>query len=230
MNILKKIITAIRGGSREIGEAIVDSQGTRIFAQEIEDAKESLNQAKHNLTEVMAKEMQAERKIVALQEKIHQHEQFVAEALAKNEEKLALEIAGKVATLEAEKAEYDKAKAAYSEHVAKLKQLMETSERQLADYERQLTLVKTTENVQKTTATITDNFSAANSTLLSAKESLERIRQKQEDFDDRYLAAEQLEKASSGANLQEKMQKAGIGESASGAQAVLARIKQQQQQ
>ncbi len=229
MNILKKIITAIRGGSREIGEAIVDNQGTRIFAQEIEDAKESLNQAKHNLTEVMAKEMQAGRKVEALQEKISQNEQFVAEALAKNEEELALEIAGKVAALEAEKAEYDKAKAAYSEHVAKLKQLMETSERQLADYERQLTLVKTTENVQKTTATITDNFSAANSTLLSAKESLERIRQKQEDFDDRYLAAEQLEKASSGANLEEKMQQAGIGETASGAQAVLARIKQQHQ-
>ncbi|PID62169.1 MAG: phage shock protein A [Gammaproteobacteria bacterium] len=228
MNILKKIITAIRGGTREIGEAIVDSQGTRIFAQEIEDAKESLNQAKHDLTEVMAKEMQAGRKVDGIQAQITQNEQFVAEALGKNEEALALEIAGKVATLEAEKAEYVKAKSAYGEHIAKLKQLMETSERQLADYERQLTMVKTTENVQKATAAITDNFSSANSTLLSAKESLERIRQKQEDFDDRYLAAEQLEKETSGASLEEKMQQAGIGATVSGANAVLERIKQQQ--
>ncbi len=230
MNILKKIMTAIRGGSREIGEAIVDSQGTRIFAQEIEDAKESLNKAKRDLTEVMAKEMQAERKAEAIQIEISKNEQFVAEALAKNEEDLALEIAGKISTLEAEKAEYLKAKTAYGQHSAKLKKLMETSERQLAEYDRQLTMVKTTENVQKATAAITDNFSSANSTLLSAKESLERIRQKQEDFDDRYLAAEQLEKESSGASLEEKMQKAGIGTTTSGANAVLERIKKQQEQ
>ncbi len=228
MNILKKIVTAIRGGTREIGEAIVDSQGTRIFAQEIEDAKESLNQAKHDLTDVMAKEMQATRKVEALQAEIAKNEQFVSEALAKNEEELALELAGRVAVLEAEKAEYDKAKTAYSNHVSKLKALMENSERQLAEYERQLTMVKTTENVQKATATITDNFSSTNSTLLSAKESLERIRQKQEDFDDRYLAAEQLDKESSGASLEEKMQQAGIGDKAAGAQAVLERIKSQQ--
>ncbi len=227
MNILKKIVTAIRGGTREIGEAIVDSQGTRIFAQEIDDAKESLNQAKHDLTDVMAKEMQATRKVEALQAEIAKNEQFVSEALAKNEEELALELAGRVAMLEAEKAEYDKAKAAYSNHVSKLKALMENSERQLAEYERQLTMVKTTENVQKATATITDNFSSTNSTLLSAKESLERIRQKQEDFDDRYLAAEQLDKESSGASLEEKMQQAGIGDKAAGAQAVLERIKNQ---
>lgn len=230
MNILKKIMTAIRGGTREIGEAIVDSQGTRIFAQEIEDAKESLNQAKHDLTEVMAKEMQTGRKIETLQIDITKHETFVAEALEKNEEELALELAGKVATLEAEKAELDKAKLAYGEHVAKLKKLMETSERQLAEYERQLTMVKTTENVQKATAAITDNFSSANSTLLSAKESLERIRQKQEDFDDRYLAAEQLKNESAGTNLAEKMEKAGIGESNSNAKAVLERIKQKKAQ
>ncbi|PIE41873.1 MAG: hypothetical protein CSA47_02455 [Gammaproteobacteria bacterium] len=105
---------------------------------------------------------------------------------------------------------------------------METAEKQIKDYERQLTMVKTTENVQKATATITDNFSASNSTLLSAKESLERIRAKQQDFDDRFLAAEQLDSESSGANLAEKMKAVGIGEDSENAQAVLARIKARQ--
>ncbi|HHL32548.1 MAG TPA: PspA/IM30 family protein, partial [Oceanospirillales bacterium] len=67
MNILKKIMTAIRGGTRELGESIVDSQGTRIFEQEIEDAKESLKKAKRDLTQVMAKEMQASRKVDIIQ-------------------------------------------------------------------------------------------------------------------------------------------------------------------
>ena len=35
MSILKKIATAFRGGAREIGELVVDANGTRIFEQEI---------------------------------------------------------------------------------------------------------------------------------------------------------------------------------------------------
>ena len=228
MNILKKIMTAIRGGSRELGEAIIDSQGSRIFEQEIEDAKEGLKKAKHDLTQVMAKEMQASRKIDILQKDIEKNESYVNDALEKNEEALALEIAGKVSELEAEKSMQVEAQQSYASHIAKLKGLMEKAERQLKDYERQLTMVKTTENVQKATATITDNFGTTSSTLLSAKESLERIKQKQEDFDDRNLAAEKLDNETNGKNLSDKMKEVGIGDKESGAQAVLARLKAKQ--
>ena len=228
MNILKKIMTAIRGGSRELGEAIIDSQGSRIFEQEIEDAKEGLKKAKHDLTQVMAKEMQASRKIDILQKDIEKNESYVNDALEKNEEALALEIAGKVSELEADKSMQVEAQQSYASHIAKLKGLMEKAERQLKDYERQLTMVKTTENVQKATATITDNFGTTSSTLLSAKESLERIKQKQEDFDDRNLAAEKLDNETNGKNLSDKMKEVGIGDKESGAQAVLARLKAKQ--
>jgi len=225
MNILKKIMTAIRGGTRELGESIVDSQGTRIFEQEIEDAKESLKKAKHDLTQVMAKEMQASRKIDSLQTEITNNEGFVSDALAKNEEALALEIAGKVAEIEQDMASQVSAQQSYAQHISKLKGMMEKAERQLKDYERQLTMVKTTENVQKATATITDNFGTADSTLVSAKESLDRIRKKQEDFDDRNLAAEKLDNETNGKNLSDKMKDVGIGDIESGAQAVLDRLK-----
>ena len=228
MSILKKIITAIRGGSREIGEAIVDSQGTRIFEQEINDAQAALEQAKRDLTEVMAKEMQATRKVDILQADIEKNEQFVADALAKGEEPLALEIAGRVADLENEKALQVDARESYTRHVSNLKELMEKAERQLKDYERQLTIVKTTENVQKATEAINDNFGSTNSNLRSAKESLERIRKKQEDFDDRYIAAEKLEKEASGQNLEDKMKQAGIGEKEVNANSILEKIKARQ--
>lgn len=225
MNILKKIMAAIRGGTRELGESIVDSQGTRIFEQEIEDGKESLKNAKHDLTQVMAKEMQASRKVESLQAEVTKNEGFVSDALEKNEEALALEIAGKVAELEQEKATQVAAQQSYASHISKLKGMMEKAERQLKDYERQLTMVKTTENVQKATAAITDNFGTTDSTLVSAKESLDRIRKKQEDFDDRNLAAEKLDNETNGKNLTDKMKDAGIGDAESGAQAVLARLK-----
>jgi phage shock protein A len=225
MNILKKIMTAIRGGTRELGESIVDSQGTRIFEQEIEDAQESLKKAKHDLTQVMAKEMQASRKVESITAEIDKNEGYVADALAKKEETLALEIATKVAELEQDKAQQVDAQQSYEKHIGKLKSMMEKAERQLKDYERQLTMVKTTENVQKATAAITDNFGTTDSTLMSAKESLDRIRKKQEDFDDRNLAAEQLDAQNSGKNLSDKMKDAGIGDTQSAAEAVLARLK-----
>lgn len=218
-------MTAIRGGTRELGESIIDSQGTRIFAQEIEDAQESLKSAKHDLTQVMAKEMQASRKVESIQLQIEKNEGFVSDALAKKNEDLALEIAQKVAELEQDKATQVSAQQSYEKHIDKLKGMMEKAERQLKDYERQLTMVKTTENVQKATAAISDNFGTTDSTLVSAKESLERIRKKQEDFDDRNLAAEQLDAENSGQNLSDKMKGAGIGDTQSAAEAVLARLK-----
>ena len=225
MNILKKIMTAIRGGTRELGESIVDSQGTRIFEQEIEDAQESLKKAKGDLTQVMAKEMQASRKVESIQANIDKIEGYVANALAKKEETLALEIATKVAELEQEKEAQVKAQKSYENHISKLKGMMEKAERQLKDYERQLTMVKTTENVQKATAAITDNFGTTDSTLMSAKESLDRIRKKQQDFDDRNTAADQLDAENNGKNLSDKMKDAGIGDTQSAAEAVIARLK-----
>ncbi len=39
MSIFKKIMTAVRGGATEVGEAIVDANGTRIFEQETDPSR-----------------------------------------------------------------------------------------------------------------------------------------------------------------------------------------------
>jgi phage shock protein A len=83
MEFFKKLITAIRGGSREIGEAILDSQGIRIYEQEIEDAKDAIKQAEDDLTNVMAKEMQAGREIERLEQAISDYEKNALDLLEK---------------------------------------------------------------------------------------------------------------------------------------------------
>ncbi|MCU7866321.1 MAG: PspA/IM30 family protein, partial [Candidatus Thiodiazotropha sp. (ex Lucinoma borealis)] len=67
MEFFKKLMTAIRGGSRELGEAVLDTQSIRIYEQEIEDAKEAIKKAESDLTGVMAKDMQAGREIERLE-------------------------------------------------------------------------------------------------------------------------------------------------------------------
>jgi phage shock protein A len=229
MSILKKIATAFRGGAREVGELIVDANGTRIFEQEIKDAQTHMHKAKQDLTDVMAKQMQASRKVESVKKDIAEHEGFATQALAKGNEELALEIAEKIAALEAELAEQQQVHNQFASHVTRLKDLVKKTERQIKEYERQLTMVKTTESVQKASAAITDNFSSSNSKILSAKDSLERIKQRQQDQFDRMEAAEQLADEASDKSLTDKMREAGIGEESNNANSVLERLKAKQQ-
>jgi len=228
MSIFKKIITAVRGGAREAGEAVVDANATRIFEQEIRDSEKHITLAKRDLTEVMAKQMQAERELAQLQASIKEHEGYAMQALNQNNEALAIEVAEKIAELESNAVDQQQANESYLKSADRLKELIKKSERQLTDYKRQLSMVKTTQSVQKATSAITDNFTASNSKLLNAKDSLERIKQKQAMFDDQLKAAEQLTAENSNTSLQAKLQQAGIGAQQASAQSILDRLKTKQ--
>ncbi len=225
MSLLKKIFTAIRGGATEAGEAIVDANSIRILEQEIRDAENHINKAKQDLTSVMAKEMQAEREIEGFKKQAIDYEGFAIEALNKGDEALATEIAEKIAGIEAELALHEESKTSFSAHANRLRELVKKTERQLAEYKRQLTMVKTTDSVQKATSAISDSFSNSNSKMMSATESLERIKKKQRDFDDKLKAAETLENENSDTSLETKMKSAGIGPQNASASSVLDRIR-----
>ncbi len=228
MSIFKKIITALRGGASEAGEAIVDANATRIFAQEIRDAENHLTKAKRDLTDIMAKQMQAQRELDRINNSITEHEGYATSALNQGNEALALEVAEKIASLEVELSEQKQSFDRYNDNATRLKELVKNTERQLADHQRQLSMVQTTESVQKATAAITDNFNNSNSKLLDAKQSLERIKAKQQNFDDRLKASEQLADENSDQSLKNKLAEAGIGEAQSNASSVLDRLKAKQ--
>lgn len=221
-------MTAIRGGATEVGEAIVDSNATRIFEQEIRDAENHLTKAKRDLTGVMAQQMAASREVDRLKREVVEHEGYATQALEKGDEALALAVAEKIATLESELSNQQQALASFEGNAERLKELVKKSERQIAEYKRQLSMVKTTESVQKATSAITDNFSSSNSKLLNAKDSLERIKAKQQKFDDQMKAAEVLESENSDNSLEAKLKEAGIGQADSSANSVLDRIKAKQ--
>ena len=98
MSIFKKIMTAIRGGASEVGEAIVDSNATRIFEQEIRDSENHLTKAKRDLTGVMAQQMAASREVDRLKREVIEHEGYAMQAMEKGDETLALAVAEKIST------------------------------------------------------------------------------------------------------------------------------------
>lgn len=228
MSIFKKIMTAIRGGASEVGESIVDSNATRIFEQEIRDAENHLTKAKRDLTGVMAQQMASSREVDRVKREITEHEGYAVQALEKGDETLALAVAEKIAALESEQTTQQQSLDSFEGSANRLKDLVKKSERQVAEYKRQLSMVKTTESVQKATSAITDNFSSSNSKLLSAKDSLERIKAKQQKFDDQMKAAEVLESENSDNSLEAKLKEAGIGATDASASSVLDRLKAKQ--
>ncbi len=213
MSVIKKLVTLLRGSARELGQSVVDSNATRIYEQEIIDAKSSIAEAKTELTGVMAKQMQTARDIERIKTELLRHEDLALHALNKAEEGLALEVAERVAGLEAEMAAQTQAHASYALQVSRLKDLIRAAETRVREHEREIGIAKTTESVYRATQSISESIGATGSQLTSARDSLERIKKRHEDLADRMTAAEQLDQEFGHRALERKLADAGIGDS-----------------
>ncbi len=229
MSIFKKLITAVRGGATEVGEAIVDTQAIRILEQELRDAKKALNDAKTNLTAIMAEKMGIGRKVKELSEKIKEHEAYAMQALDKGDESLATDVANKIAEFEYELNIQQGILDGYETKVTSLKKMIRQTERNIQAMDREISVVKTTAKVQKANDLAAAKFSGSNSSLRSATDSLERIKARQQKREDQAAAALELESEDKGDDLQARLKNAGIVDSASSGSSVLERLKKQKE-
>ena len=228
MSIFNKLVTAVRGGVTEAGEAIIDSQAIRILEQELRDSKSALEDAKTGLTEIIAEKMGVERKVKNLKEKINEHESYALQAMDKGDESLALDIANKIAEYEQDLTIQQGILDGYESKVASLKKIIRQTERNIQAMGREISVVKTTEKVQKANELAAAKFSGSNSSLTSATDSLERIKARQQKREDQSAAALKLESEDKGGDLQARLKNAGIVDSGSSASSILERLKKQQ--
>jgi phage shock protein A len=225
MSILKKLMTAVRASASDMGGLWLDADDMRTFEQEIRDAQAQLRRAKHDLAEVMAQQMQASRQLESMRRALGEQETLVGHALDQGNEPLARQLAEKMALLEADLADQQEVHASCSEQVLRLQQMVHKSGRQVKEFERQLSMLKTAESVQKASVAIAANFAASSSRVLSARDSLARIKQRQQHEFDQLAAMEQLLADDVGSSLEQQMLDAGITEHPYSADKVLARIK-----
>lgn len=225
MSIWKKLFTAVRGAATETGEAIVDSQALRILDQEMRDARAQLDKAKTNLTSVMAQEMGVRRAVADLRARIEEHEGYATAALEKGDEALALDIANKIAEFTNELEAQEELAGGYTGNITTLKRTIADTERNLKAMQREISVVKSTEAVQKANAAAAAKFSGTDSSMLRATDSLERIKERQQKRQDQSSAAMELQKQSSGGDLQARLKAAGIVDGNASGNAVLERLK-----
>lgn len=225
MNIWAKMITALRGGINEAGEAVVDTQALRILDQEVRDATEELEQSRDGLAAILARQKLAEEKSDQMKKKITEYEGYATQALEKGDESLAMEVAQKIADLENQQATEQEAAAGFADSAKDLRTAIKQAEQNIKRIKQQIDTVKAKESVQKAQTAVAARHSGSNSKMRTAMDSLERIKDRQALRDAQIKAAHELSKESHEDSLQSKLEEAGIASSGKKAQDVLERLK-----
>lgn len=228
MNLWSKMLTALRGGINEAGEAVVDAQALRILDQEVRDAASELKLSKESLVAIIAQQKVAEQKVTALKESIAEYEGYAIEALNKEDEVLALEVAEKIAELENQLAIEAESVAGFSESSANLKSAIASADNNIKRLKQQIDTVKATESVQRAQESVSQRYAGSNTKLQTAMDSLERIKEKQVLNAAKLQAAEELNADVGDQSLQDKLEKAGIAPQGQQASIVLERLKNKQ--
>ncbi len=229
MSIFGDIVTAIKGGASEVGEAIVDSQAIRIYEQEIREAETAIDKAKKSLTGLKATEISLKRNLNTLNADIGDYETKAMQALDAGQEDLATEVAGRIDELEQERNGIDEEYNNLKKEVASIYTLIKKREKTIQKNKRELEKVKTVQQLQKATSSISANIAATGSSEHRVSKALDRIKKKQQRTNDSMEAGEWLEEQDSSDDLDRKLKDSGIGSNGSGgANSVLDRLKAKQ--
>ncbi len=229
MGVLRDMLTAIKGGANEIGEAIVDANAIRILEQEIRDAETAIGSAKQSLTRMKSSEIKLKREIASLDTDAADYEQKAVAALNAGEESLAVEVAERIAELESERAEKANEQALLDSEVHKIHAMIKARERTIQKNKRELDKVRTMQELQRATETVSRNVAATGSSGHRVSKALERVKAKQQGWQDRMEAGEWMQGQEAGSDIDAKLRAKGIGTAAStSANDVLARLKARQ--
>ena len=225
MNVWAKMITALRGGVNEAGEAVVDSQALRILDQELRDAADELRASKDSLAAIIARQKLSEEKAGRLKESITENEGYAVQAMEKGDDKLAHDVAEKIADLETQLKLEEETGAGYASSANDLRTAIQAAERDITRMKQQVDTVKATDSVQRAQAAVSERHSGSNSKLRTAVDSLERIKERQDLRSAQMSAARDLANDLGDESLENRLEKAGIKPHGKSAEDVLARLK-----
>lgn len=225
MKIWMKIITALRGGVNELGEAAVDAQALRILDQEIRDASEELKKSKDSLADIIARQKLAQEKANVVKLEIEKYEGYAIQALDKSDESLALEVAEKIAGLEVQFEQNESSASEFKSSAESLRSAINQAEHNLKHLKQQIDTVKATESVQKAQAAVAQRHNGSNSKIRTAMDSLERIKEQQALKSAKFSAAQEVSNDNPSDSLQTKLEEAGIVSSSRTATDILEKLK-----
>ena len=225
MSIFSKLFTLFRGASYDAGAAVVDANALRILDQEIRDADNALGKARDDLAALVAKRRILEKDVQGLKDMSGRYEGSARAALAKGDEKLALEVATRISELETDIGTKTPQLADMKTAEERLHQIIAATQQKVENLRREIDTVKVNDSVQRAQAAVASRGGSATAALGSAADCLKRIKERQAIQEEKFRAAGELEDKRTGADLDAKLAAAGILPGHSSASDILARLK-----
>jgi len=192
-SLIKKLVTAQRGGAREVLESAVDANAIRIFAQEIYECESSLKHSKHHLSCVMADKLKLKRQLDAQTSRVKQSEDKVRARLEANDQDAAMQVAEEMAQQETLLKSLQKQHEKLLTYEQMLLTTLKTTAQKLEQQRAELRMAQATQHVQKAVGSISPHANTHGDKFAQMQESADRIQRKQEDFDDRMFAMDEID-------------------------------------
>lgn len=227
--IMQKLTTIVRGSARETAELVIDANAIRIFEQEICDCEMGIRKAKASLTVVVAEKIKLQRQLDQSQQTIRMREEQALEAIKKNIETLAEELAQTIATEEQLSTDLESHLKQLEQQEHQLSQQLQSTVQKIQAYRRDLELAKATESSQQACQKLHGQHGELDLTGNKLEDSLQRIKHRQQHFSDRLEAAQQVHTDLNSGGLDAKLSQHNIGQE-DRVKLVLERLKHQAEQ
>ena len=209
--MLTLFTTLARGTVAEVEEAIFEANAIRILEQQLRDAAAALEHSRRELACAMAHQASEERAVAALSQRIAELDLSGRKAIAGGRDDLAEEAAIEIAATEDERNDRSAAAARGQAEIKRVRQLVDDGRKRLLELRRGVELAKAQDALRRAGANGRRAIAAGKGALRYAETTLARIRQTQATEQDVGAALEDLERASLGRDLDERLAKAGFG-------------------
>jgi phage shock protein A len=209
--MLTLFTTLARGTVAEVEEAIFEANAIRILQQQLRDAAAALEHSRRELACAMAHQASEERAIATLSQRIAELEVSGRKAIAGGRDDLAEEAAIEIAATEDERNERTEVAARGDVEIKRIRQLVDDGRKRLLELRRGVELAKAQEALRRAGANGRRAIAAGKGALRDAETTLAKIRQTHTREQDVGAALEELERASSGRDLDERLANAGFG-------------------
>ena len=166
-----------------------------------------------------------EKELGNLQDQSKRYESSARAALAKGDETLALEVAQRISELERDIGLKEPQLADMRAAEERMHQTIAQTQQKVENLRREIDVVKVNDSVQRAQAAVASRGGSATASLGSAADSLKRIKERQAIQDEKFKASAELEDRRTGADLDAKLQAAGILPGHASADDILARLK-----
>jgi phage shock protein A len=224
-DMLKTIITLVRGAAFRAEEEFTDRSALLILDQQIRDAAAGIERAKRALAIAIAQDEAEGKRLETTLTRIADLEERAIAALNGTNEELAAEAAEAIAVMEADRDAIREARATFGREIAGLKASVRKSAQRLAELERGRRIALAAESVRRLKTGHGLATPTGTAALADAEATLRRLRDRQTEDAAADVAYETFDANPVG--VAEKLEAAGFGKrTRPTAASVLERLKQ----